>query len=286
MAFDVSSMKKESGRRHHFVPRSYLRRFAVGKKHRLHVQEIKEGKVMRDINPNVTSFLVECGIYDLNAFRMDSPNFTNVEDGFLEDLVFAQIHEPLYSKSLKNSIDLDLVPDVSTCKGIIQGVWTLYLRTPRIRRINAEIAKEVDLEIDDNRRKFLNSFGMVTAKTILKLFPKTLVHTRSILFNAVGVSGFLTTDHPSIPCFYDDVRERISRCNEHQLQRSVILADEWPNEVALLCPLSPRWCILTWSVQELSSVQCKPIESEMTERLNLFIRENAERFVILPPPRR
>jgi len=50
-----------------------------------------------------------------------------------------------------------------------------------------------------------------------------------------------------------------------------------------LCPLSPRWCILTWSVRDLSSVDYKPIGSDLTDSLNQLIRKSADRFVILPP---
>ena len=64
-----------------------------------------------------------------------------------------------------------------------------------MRFINSLIAQEVDHEIDENRRQFLKNFGMVTAKTILKLFPKTLVHTKSLFINAVGESHFLTPDN-------------------------------------------------------------------------------------------
>lgn len=116
-------MKKESSRRHHYVPRIYLKRFAHGKKHRLHVEEIDGSKVKRVFSPNISSFLVECGIYDLSIFKEKlSPDFDQIEDGFLEDLLFSQIYEPLYNKSLKQSVDLNLCPDIQTCKGIIAGV--------------------------------------------------------------------------------------------------------------------------------------------------------------------
>lgn len=242
--------------------------------------------MIREFNPNVASFLVDCGIYDLSSHKQNSPKFNDTDDGFLEDLVFAKVHEPMYSRALKRSIDINFVPDTGTCKGIIYGVWTLYLRTPRIRRINSQITTEVDSEIDENRRSFMNNFGMVTAKTILKLLPKTFVHTRSIFFNAVGASRFLTTDHPSIPSLYDERTGNIQPCNEYDLQRSVILADEWPHEVALLCPVSPSWCMLTRNVNDISSVHCVSIDSILTERLNQVIRANADRFVILPPSRK
>ena len=276
-------MTKESDRRHHYVPRSYLKRFAAGKKKRLLVQEVEDGFIIRTFRPNVPSFLVECGIYDLGPYLSGSPSFPNTEDGFLEDTLFARVHEPLYSKSLKRSIDLNLLPDTQVCKGIVQGIWTLYLRTPRVRFINSLIAQEVDHEIDENRRQFLKNFGMVTAKTILKLFPKTLVHTKSLFINAVGESHFLTTDNPSIPCYTNGQINTIQEYDQLHLQRSVILADEWPFEAALLCPLSPRWCILTWSVRDLSSVDYKPIGSDLTDSLNQLIRKSADRFVILPP---
>lgn len=276
-------MPKESDRRHHYVPRSYLKRFAVGKKKRLLVQEVEDGTIVRTFRPNVSSFLVECGIYDLGLYLSGSPNFPNTEDGFLEDIVFARVHEPLFSKSLKQSIDLNILPDTQACKGIIQGVWTLYLRTPRVRRVNSLIAHEAEHEIDENRQRFLNSFGMVTAKTILKLLPKTLVHTKTIFLNAIGESRFLTTDNPSIPCHFDEQSQGIQECDQKHLQRSVILADEWPFEVALLCPLSPRWCILTFSVRDLSSIEYRQVDSHSTDRLNHFIRGSADRFVILSP---
>lgn len=276
-------MTIESDRRHHYIPRSYLKRFAAGKKKRLHVQEVNDTSVVRTFHPNVATFLVECGIYDLGPFLRDSTSFRDARDGFLEDVIFARVHEPLFSKSLKQSIDLNLVPDAQTCKGIIQGVWTIYLRTPRVRRFNSLVAQEIDAEIDDNRRNFLKNFGMVTAKTIMKLFPKTLAHTKAIFLNAVGQSRFLTTDNPSIPCVYDEVSHAIKKYDQLDLQRSVILADEWPFEASLLCPLSPRWCILVLSVRTLSSVDHRLLDSHSTERLNQFIRGSADRFVILPP---
>jgi hypothetical protein len=276
-------MPKESDRRHHYVPRSYLRRFASGKKKRLLVQEVEDGSVIRTFRPNVSSFLVECGIYDLGPYLSGSSSFPDTGDGFLEDIVFARVHEPLFSKSLKQTIDLNLVPDTQACKGIIQGIWTLYLRTPRVRRINSLVAEEVTSEIDENRRRFLNSFGMVTAKTILKLFPRTLAHTKAIFLNAIGESRFLTTDNPSIPCHFDEQCKVIQTCDQIHLQRSVILADEWPSDVALLCPLSPRWCILAFSVEDLSSINYRQVDSHSTDRLNHFIRGSADRFVILAP---
>jgi hypothetical protein len=183
-------MPKESGRGHHYVPRSYLKRFAAGKKKRLLVEEVEDGFTVRTFRPNVPSFLVECGIYDLGPYLSRSPSFHGTETGFLEDIILARVHEPLYDKRLKQTIDLNLLPDALACKGIIQGVWTLYLRTRRVRLINSLIAEEVDREIDESTRQFLNSFGMVTAKSILKLFPKTLAHTRSLFLNAVGDASF------------------------------------------------------------------------------------------------
>jgi len=276
-------MPKESNRRHHYVPRSYLRRFASGKKKRLLVQEVEGESVIRTFRPNVSSFLVECGIYDLDPYLSDSSGFPSTEEGFLEDIVFARVHETLFNKSLKQTIDLNLVPDTQVCEGIIQGIWTLYLRTPRVRRINSLVAEEVTSDIDENRRRFLNNFGMVTAKTILKLFPRTLAHTKAIFLNAIGESRFLTTDNPSIPCHFDEHSQAILACDQMNLQRSVILADEWPFNVALLCPLSPRWCILIFSVKDLSSIYYRQIDSPLTDGLNHFIRGSADRFVILAP---
>lgn len=276
-------MPKESGRGHHYVPRCYLKRFAAGKKKRLLVQEIEDGCLRRTFRPNVPSFLVECGIYDLGPFLSSNPSLRGTEDGFLEDILFARVHEPLFSKRLKQTIDLNLLPGTHACKGIIQGVWTLYLRTRRVRRINLLIAQEVDHEIDEVSRQYLNNFGMVTAKTTLNLLPRTLAHTKSLFLNAIGESRFLTTDNPSIPCLFDDQDNIVHECDQLYLQRSVILSYEWPFEVALLCPLSPRWCILIWSVQDLSSIDYRPIGSELTDVLNQFIRKSADRFVILPP---
>jgi hypothetical protein len=279
----VSCMTKESRRGHHYVPRSYLKRFAAGKKKRLHVQEVENGCLVRTFHPNIPSFLVECGIYDLGPYLLHSPSFHGTEEGFLEDIVFARVHEPLFDKKLKATIDLNLLPDTHASKGIIQGVWTLYLRSRRVRQINIHIAQTIDQEIDEARRRFLSNFGMVTAKTIIKLLPTTLAHTKSILLNAVGETRFLTTDNPSIPCYYNEHDNSILECDQIQLQRSVILADEWPFEVALLCPLSPRWCILTWSVRNLSSTEYRPIGSGQTATINQFIQMSADRFIILPP---
>nr|QFZ93345.1 DUF4238 domain-containing protein [Synechococcus elongatus PCC 11802] len=251
-------------------------------KNHLNVQEIEDNRVIRTFQPNITKFLVDRGIYDISEYRAYSSNFADINDGFLEDIVFAKVHESIYDKSLRKSVDLNLVPSLGICKGIIQGIWTLYLRTPRIRRINSLIISEVDSEINDHRRMFMKNFGMVTAKTILKLFPKVFVQTRSILFNAVGTSRFLTTDHPSIPCLFNE-QYQITRCDEHELQSWVILADHWPQEVALLCALSPRWCILTQSISDISSVECQSIGSEKTELINHFIRQSADKFIILPP---
>lgn len=276
-------MKKESSRRHHYLPRSYLKRFAQGKKHRLHVEEVTKSKTMRVFSPNISSFLVECGIYDLSSYKNFSPSFDQTEDGLVEDLLFAQIYEPLYNKSLEQSVDLNFCPDLQMCKGIIAGVWTMYLRTPRVRKANAQILKEIDSKIDVNRRAFMENFGMVTAKTILKLFPKVFLHTRSILFNAVGEARFLTTDNPASPCIYDLINEQVIRCDEYKLQQSVILGDEWPAEVGLLCVLSPQWCLWTQSVQNISSVEYVIFDSFRTRHLNQFIRGSADRFVILPP---
>lgn len=276
-------MTRESRRGHHYVPRSYLKRFAAGKKKRLHVQEVENGCITRSFYPNITSFLVECGIYDLGPFLVRSPSFHSTEDGFLEDILLARAHEPLFDKRLKETTDLNLVPDAHASKGIIQGVLTLYLRSRRVRRINTLIAQEVDQEIDETKRQFLNNFGMVTAKTIIKLLPTTLAYTKSLFLNAVGETRFLTTDSPSIPCYYNQHDEAILECDQTQLQRSIILADKWPLEVALLCPLSPRWCILTWSVRDLSSIEYRPIGSNQTATINRFIMKSADRFMILPP---
>jgi len=205
-----------------------------------------------------------------------------VTDGFLEDILFARVTERMYNKSLKNSIDANLLPTVQTCKGIVKGVWTFYLRTPRICRINKNIVQEISAELTTKQKDFLQNFGMVTAKTILKLYPKALVHTKSILFHAVGEVKFLTSDHPSIPCFYNNSRSLISKCDEHMVQKSILYYDEWPREVGLLCPLSPKWCIWTQGVEDNSSVNCIPLGSPQVQDLNQFIRASAERFVILP----
>lgn len=278
-------MKKESGRRHHYVPRSYLKRFAQGKKHRLHVEEVIKSKTTRVFSPNISSFLVECGIYDLSRYKNFSPSFNQIEDGFVEDLLFAQIYEPMYNKSLEKSVDLNFCPDIQICKGIIAGVWTMYLRTPRVRKANAQILEEIDSEVDKNRRAFMENFGIVTAKTILKLFPKVFLYTRSILLNAVGEARFLTTDNPASPCIYNFISEQVTRCDEYRLQRAVILADEWPAEVGFLCALTPQWCLWTQSVQNISSVECIALDSSQTRHINQFIRGSADRFVILPPDR-
>ena len=65
-------MPKESARRHHYIPRCYLKRFSSGKKHRLHVEEIDNNQVKKVFFPNTSSFLVECGIYDLSEYIKDS----------------------------------------------------------------------------------------------------------------------------------------------------------------------------------------------------------------------
>lgn len=159
----------------------------------------------------------------------------------------------------------------------------MYLRTPKVRRANAQILKEVNSHIDKARRAFMENFGMVTAKTILKLFPKVFRHTKSVLFCAVGEARFLTTDTPVSPCIYNLFNDQIFRCNEYQLQQAVILADEWPLEVGLLCPLTPQWCLWTQNVQDISSVEYIAFDSLRTRNLNQFIRGGADKFVILPP---
>jgi hypothetical protein len=172
---------------------------------------------------------VECGIYDLGPFASQSVGFENVKDGFLEDIILPMF-EAHYSKLLKQSIDLNLLPESQASKGIVQAIWALYLRSPRVRQTNSLIAQENDAEIDDQRRQFLNNFGVVTSKAIIKLLPATLVHAKSLFLNAVGTSRFLTTDNPSIPCIYDEHTQVIQPCNQLVLQRSVILADKWPSE--------------------------------------------------------
>lgn len=276
-------MQKESAKRHHYIPRCYLKRFASGKKQKLDVLVLDANGIGKRINPTITTFLVERGIYDLSSFKASFyPSFSEVSDSLVEDILFAKVHEPIYNNTLKESIDCNLCPTPEQANRITGSVWTFYLRTPRIRRINQEISVELGSQIDDKQKNFIGSFSAITAWSVIKLFPKAFRHTHCTLLNAVGIEKFLTCDHPSIPCLFDYHRGQIRRCDEKALQKSVVLAEQWPEEVSLLCPLSPQWCIISQSIRDLSKISYTPLGSEEVAKINAFIREAAESFVIYP----
>lgn len=277
-------MKKESTRRHHYVPRCYLRRFASGKKEKLDVLILNSNGIEKRITQTVNALLVERGMYDLSPFRETfSPDFDGLPDSLLEDTLFAKVHESIYSKNLKESIDHNLCPTSWQANNITGSIWTFYLRTPRIRRINHEIALELEKELDDKKRGFIENFSVITTWSIVKLFSKAFRHTHCTFLNAVGRGRFITSDHPSIPCLIDHSRGQIIRCDEKELQKLVILKDHWPDEVALLCPLSPRWCIISQSIRDLSRITHTSLGTEAVEKINLLIRDTAEKYVIYPP---
>lgn len=275
-------MKKESAKRHHYIPRCYLKRFAYGKKKKLDVLVLDASGIEKRITPTVTTFFVECGVYDLSSLKQSaSPALNDVPDSLLEE-IFASVHESIFNNTLSESIDCNLSPSAEQSNRIAGSVLTFYLRNPRIRKINQEVAAEVASKIGDKQKNFVEDFAAFTTWSVIKLFPNAFRHTHCTLLHAVGTERFLTSDNPAIPCLFNYATGQIIRYDEKELQKSIVLADRWREEVALLFPLSPRWCIISQNIRNISEVSHVSLGSQEVEKINKFIRNAAQKYIVYP----
>ena len=275
---------KEKNRGHHFLPRTYLKRFSWSKKRHLNIEFISGPDRGKKIQPTVANIFKEKGIYDLTPYlESGSSLHGNIESNFLESLLLAKIHEPQLNRALKHSIDCDLVPTLEYASRIALEIWVLYLRNPVTRATNEAIRKEVRPFVPNRTDEFLGNFGMVTSKCITKLYPKVFKNVRHEFLYASGLARFLTTDNPSIPCIYNHIQDRYEVVERKSLQKSVILEDKWPENVGLICPLSPRWVLNAVPVKDISHVVTRDLLDTQVQLTNEFLKKSAQQFVVYPP---
>lgn len=274
-------MSSKQKSKHHYVPKLYLKRFANPETGNLLVHEYRNGSLIKTFNPSLNSIMCERGLYNFHpstTFREGAGG--QVHEDFMEDILFSRTYERIFKKGLTSLCDNSENINERTAWRIGFGILSLYLRNPVLRDLNRKFACEGAECFNHNELLRLAKFSELTGVLLVKLHE--FLKIRAVFYRASGVSRFITSDHPPVPCDYDVKLDALRLVYKRYLHAKLLTSHSWPENIGLLCALSPDWCVFIIPISSESSIEIINSNDAKVASLNNFLSAGARRWIVAP----
>jgi hypothetical protein len=247
--------------RQHFVPRTYLKRFA-NKKSKLSVVDLLSGN---KFSSGLNKICIEKGINDLSSFVAQT-----------NSRVPADLSEHLYSKAesqydllMRKSIDLHQLPSTDEDFQTL-GVFTIYQmhRTPRYRSLIQNTVNDI---FPDDAEFSTISFAL-SVKSIGT--HKILDNAIFSVYKAVGSTKFISSDSPAGGWLVDG--------NFWTMFHPPTVSEFWLSRLKIIMPLSPKYLLtIDPYMEEARQYVAHDASDTEVDFFNKKIEATASRFIFI-----
>lgn len=203
-----------------------------------------------------------------------------MHDDFMEEILFSRTYERFFSQGLTSLCDNSESINERTAWRIGFGVFSLYLRNPVLRDLNRKFACEGAECLNDDELLRLAKFSELTAVLLVKLHE--FFKIRAVFYRASGVSRFITSDHPPVPCEYDVEIDALRLVYKRYLHANLLSTHSWPKNIGLLCAVSPYWCVFIIPISSESCLEIVESNDSTVASLNTFLFAGARRWIVAP----
>lgn len=263
----MDTKKSAARQRHHYVPRTYLRRFTWDDG-LLRVYRVSDPD-KKIFTPSVESILHERGLYDF--FRCPYPGF---DADWVEGLLAK--FDDVYNQNAITTIDKAKPPTLKEATAFALFAFHQLIRTPRFRDQVFENVKGL-ISPEDHVVGVFDNFGALLITCSIQCFPKFISDLELICYHATGSERLLTADNP------------VSQLDDQDSKPSIYqpAGDErgpFANQ-RYIFPLSPLFMMEMRPRSNGQGNRLTVLEAgdALVSRFNKSIQSGASDFIVLPP---
>jgi hypothetical protein len=263
----MDTKKSAARQRHHYVPRTYLRRFTWDDG-LLHVYRVGD-PAKKVFTPSVENILHERGLYDFS--RYPHPGF---DADWVEGLLAT--FDDTYNQNAITSIDISKDPTLKEATAFALFGFHQFIRTPRVRDQLFENAKK-QISPEEHVEGVFDNFGALVIAGAVQFFPQFISDIELIFHRLTGFERFLTTDHPVSQWDIETFNPTESL--------EIIAAEEPFANKRYLFPLSPLFMLemRPRSKGHGKTLYGRDASDAQVAQFNEAILSGASDFIVLPP---